>query len=57
MCLLFLPSEADENRTLPVKGAFKTNILEDDLEEIPVVDGMIWISCKPFEIVTLRLQL
>ena len=45
-------------KTLDVKRAFKTNILEDDLEELPVLeDGAVGFVCKPFEIVTIRLQL
>ena len=40
-----------------IQKAFKTNILEDDEEELMVKDGLIAISCKPFEIVTVRLQL
>ena len=45
------------SRTLPVKKAFKTNILEDDLEEVPLEDGVIPLLHKPFEVITLRLQL
>lgn len=40
-----------------VHKAFRTNILEDDEEELMVKNGSIAISCKPFEIVTVRLQL
>ena len=43
--------------TLNVIGAFKTNLLEDDLEELEVSEGSVMISCRPFEIVTVRLQL
>jgi alpha-mannosidase len=45
------------SRSLPVKSAHKTNLLEDDLEEVTVHDGLMNISCRPFEIITLRLQL
>ena len=37
--------------------SFKTNILEDDLEELAIIEGNILISYKPFEVITLRLQL
>ena len=40
---------------LDVQTAFKTNLLEDDIEELMVTGDAIAISCKPFEIVTVRL--
>jgi hypothetical protein len=48
-----------------VKGAFKTNILEDDgveIETIVTKNGAVTFSSvsvvlKPFEVVTLRLEL
>ncbi|KAI2614553.1 glycoside hydrolase family 38 protein [Hypoxylon fragiforme] len=41
-----------------VKKVFKTNILEDDGEEVSVdKDGSFNISLKPFEVATYRLQL
>lgn len=47
--------------TLPVKKAFKCNVLEDDLEEIKIEESSgtydIPIELRPFEIATFRLQL
>jgi alpha-mannosidase len=43
--------------TLDVKKAWKTNILEDDGEEVKVEQGKISITLKPFEVATFRLQL
>lgn len=47
--------------TLPVKGVWKTNLLEDDLEAIPIVKcGMettFKITLRPFEVATYRLLL
>ncbi|KAI1637398.1 glycosyl hydrolases family 38 N-terminal domain-containing protein [Biscogniauxia mediterranea] len=41
-----------------VKNVYKTNILEDDGEEIsPDADGAFPISLRPFEVATYRLQL
>ncbi|KAI0842089.1 glycoside hydrolase family 38 protein [Hypoxylon sp. FL0890] len=41
-----------------VKKVFKTNVLEDDLEEIKLnKDGTFSIILKPFEVATYRLQL
>lgn len=46
---------------LPVKRVFKTNILEDDLEQLDVLTGMdldrIPIELRPFEVATYRLEL
>ncbi len=36
---------------------FKTNVLEDDLEEVPLADGKFHIELRPFEVATYRLQL
>lgn len=43
--------------TLPVKRAWKTNVLEDDLDEVKVEKGEIKIELRPFEVATFRLQL
>jgi alpha-mannosidase len=43
--------------TLDVKQVFKTNILEDDLEEYKIENGKVEITLRPFEVATLRLQL
>lgn len=43
--------------SLPCKKVYKTNILEDDLEEVECVDGKIEITLRPFEVATFRLQL
>jgi alpha-mannosidase len=48
--------------TIPVRRAFKCNVLEDDLEEATLQEGTdgsrsIAIELRPFEIVTYRLQL
>lgn len=40
-----------------MKQVYKTNILEDDLEELQITNGKFLVSYKPFEIVTLRMQL
>lgn len=40
-----------------VKRVTKTNILEDDLEEIEHEDGKIPITLRPFEVATFKLQL
>jgi alpha-mannosidase len=42
---------------LPAKKVFKTNILEDDLEELAISNGEVELDYKPFELITLRLQL
>ena len=43
--------------TKPVKGAWLTNLLEDEEEEVKVGAGEIEIEVKPFEIVTLKVSL
>lgn len=51
-------------RSLPVKKAFTTNILEDDGDEIGVLMSQkggkkvanIEVTVRPFEVVTLRLE-
>jgi alpha-mannosidase len=43
--------------TLDVKKAWKTNILEDDEEEMEVEQGKVDITLRPFEVATFRLQL
>lgn len=43
--------------TLDVKRVWKTNVLEDDGEELKVEGGKIDITLKPFEVGTFRLQL
>jgi alpha-mannosidase len=43
--------------TLPVRKAWKTNVLEDDLDEVKVEKGEIKIELRPFEVATFRLQL
>ncbi|EPE36062.1 Galactose mutarotase-like protein [Glarea lozoyensis ATCC 20868] len=43
--------------TLNVKKVYKTNILEDDEDEISISDGKIDITLRPFEVATFRLQL
>jgi len=40
-----------------VKRATKTNILEDELEELPVKDNKIAIKLRPFEVATYKLEL
>jgi alpha-mannosidase len=40
-----------------VKRAFKTNILEEELEEVPVEDGKFSIKLRPFEVATYKIQL
>ncbi|KAH0565714.1 hypothetical protein GP486_000878 [Trichoglossum hirsutum] len=43
--------------SLPVKKVWKTNVLEDDLEEIKVEKGEVEIELRAFEVATFRLQL
>lgn len=43
--------------TLSVKKAWKTNLLEDDLEEVKIENGKMHIHLRPFEVATFRLQL
>lgn len=43
--------------TLDVKRVWKTNVLEDDLEELRVKEGKVDIVLRPFEVATYRLQL
>lgn len=43
--------------TLDVKKAWKTNILEDDGDELTIKDGKVAIVLRPFEVATFRLQL
>lgn len=44
--------------TLPVKKVYKTNVLEDDLEELKIRSkNHIDIELRPFEVATYRLQL
>ncbi|KAK0654380.1 Alpha-mannosidase [Lasiodiplodia hormozganensis] len=42
---------------VPVKKVFKTNLLEDDGEELVVDKGGVEIELRPFEVATFRLQL
>ncbi|KAJ2968730.1 hypothetical protein NQ176_g9038 [Zarea fungicola] len=50
-------SNAKVVSSLPVKKAFKTNILEDNEQELTVTNGEVAISLKPFELMSIRLQL
>src|SRR5450432_1058932 len=43
--------------SLDVKKVWKTNVLEDDLEEVAIEKGMVEITLRPFEVATYRLQL
>lgn len=47
--------------TLPLKGVWKTNLLEDDLETIPIakcgMETIFKITLRPFEVATYRLLL
>jgi alpha-mannosidase len=43
--------------TLDLKKVWKTNVLEDDLEEVEFEGGEVPISLRPFEVATFRLQL
>ena len=40
-----------------VKRVWKTNLLEDDEEEVKIVSGKVEIQLRPFEVATYRLQL
>jgi len=39
----------------PVRRAMRTNLLEDDVEALPVDNAGIHFSIKPYEIITIRL--
>jgi alpha-mannosidase len=39
-----------------LSGAWRTNLLEEEQEELPIVDGDVQLIVKPYEIITLRLQ-
>ncbi|KAG0651153.1 Alpha-D-mannoside mannohydrolase [Hyphodiscus hymeniophilus] len=43
--------------SLDVKKVFRTNILEDDEDEIKIENGKVDITLRPFEVATFRLQL
>lgn len=43
--------------SLDVKKVWKTNILEDDEEELKLEKGKVDITLRPFEVATFRLQL
>jgi len=44
--------------TLPIKAIYKTNVLEDDLDELKMrQSGKVDIELRPFEVATYRLQL
>jgi alpha-mannosidase len=43
--------------SLPVKMVWKTNVLEDDLEEIKVENGEVEIELRAFEVATFKLQM
>jgi alpha-mannosidase len=43
--------------TLPVKRAWRCNLLEDDEEELKLDKGCVDIELRPFEVATFRLQL
>jgi len=43
--------------SLEVKKVWKTNILEDDEEEVKIENGKVDITLRPFEVATFRLQL
>jgi len=50
-------------RRLPIKAVYKTNILEDDISEVPLAEAAATghrcfkITLRPFEVATYRLQL
>ena len=43
--------------SLPVKGAWNADLLEQRGQSVPVQDGEIKLNCRPFEFITLRLSL
>ncbi|KAI9679938.1 MAG: Glycoside hydrolase, 38 vacuolar alpha mannosidase [Caeruleum heppii] len=43
--------------TLPVRRVWRTNLLEDDGEEVRIKDGEVEVDLRPFEVATYRLQL
>ena len=49
-------------RKLPVKAVHKTNVLEDNISEVPLAQAAAGHRCfkitlRPFEVATYRLQL
>jgi len=54
-------ASTDVKSTLPLKGVWKTNLLEDDLETIPIakcgMETIFKITLRPFEVATYRLLL
>jgi alpha-mannosidase len=43
--------------SVPVKSAWTADLLEQRLQPVPIQDGEIKLTCRPFEFVTLRLSL
>ncbi|KAL1635531.1 Glycoside hydrolase, 38 vacuolar alpha mannosidase [Neofusicoccum ribis] len=43
--------------SVPVKKVWKTNVLEDDGDELVVEEGGVAVELRPFEVATFRLQL
>jgi alpha-mannosidase len=43
--------------TLPIANVWRTNMLEENINEVSSQDGKIALEFRPFEIVTLRLRL
>lgn len=50
-------SKGTISTTLDVQRVWKTNVLEDDLEEVSIEKGKVEITLRPFEVATFRLQL
>ena len=42
---------------LPVKKAWRCNLLEDDLEELEISEKGMNLEVRPFEVVSFRLEL
>jgi alpha-mannosidase len=43
--------------SLPAIGAVQTDMLENELEELPLTDGQVVLAFRPFEVKTVRLKL
>jgi alpha-mannosidase len=50
-------SKGSIETTLDVSKVWKTNALEDDLEQLEIVKGKIDIVLRPFEVATFRLEI
>jgi alpha-mannosidase len=50
-----VPTQATLHLPMPVRTARRTNLIEDNLAEVSVIQGDVSVAVRPWEIVTLRL--